>query len=182
MSRGRDATWAGRAGRAATRLGFSFTAAAAVLCLAGGTVCVTTSIVAPERVEQVIGDSRVQVNRLLLGADLPTVTLGAPGGVAELHRCTGAFTEMIRYRGQGILPLFSAHNKCGGDILLGWAEGQQLRIADREGVFEVRELRILPKGSPDAAVADLRGDLILQTCEYGTGRMRFLGVAPAVSG
>lgn len=97
----------------------------AVLIAAGGVVIVGL-IAAPEEVEYVYGTVKTTVTGSLDAAredvfgDLPTVDLGATGGVAELDGCDGTFTEMSSYEREGVPPVWAAHNNCQGDVLLPW--------------------------------------------------------------
>lgn len=112
------------------------------------------------------------------GQYLPQVTLEGPGGERELDACTGGFTEMVEYRGTGGPALYSAHNTCEGDIILGWDIGQQFRVAGSETLYQVIEERRAMPYADTRVLAGMPGQLVLQTCFYGEEEMRFLAVSP----
>lgn len=109
---------------------------------------------------------------------LPEVILGPPGGEAELESCNGEFIEMIKYRQPGMPPLYSAHNTCDGDIILGWSIGQKVRVAGSDVVYEVIEERQAMPYEDSRVLEGMSGKFILQTCFYGEERMRFLSLSP----
>lgn len=112
---------------------------------------------------------------------LPEVTLGGPGGEVELDACTGEFTEMVDHQAPGGPPLYSAHNTCDGDIILGWSIGQRATVAGSDVVYEVVEERQAMDYSDTGVLTDMPGEFTLQTCFYGESRMRFLALAPVDS-
>lgn len=156
----------------------------AVLIAAGGVVIVGL-IAAPEEVEYVYGTVKTTVTGSLDAAredvfgDLPTVDLGATGGVAELDGCDGTFTEMSSYEREGVPPVWAAHNNCQGDVLLPWEIGQQLRVEGSDQVYEVVDIRHTPKTwATTDDLLGLDGSFALQTCFYGEDRMKFVGLEP----
>lgn len=151
-----------------------------------GLVLTGATVIAPDTVDKVTGNLKVtaeqQLHRWIAPGELPTITLGGEGDMRDLDRCTGEFTEMASYRADGILPLYSAHNSCGGDIILTWDLGQQVRVAGSDVVYEVVEERHTPKWSNADSLVGMTGEFMVQTCYYGENRMRFLALAPAASG
>lgn len=168
---------------------------AGVLLLAGAGL-LAGAFLAPNEVQRVYGavkvkvDETVQTVKVKVGETvqtdqedtfevLPEVALGVSGGIPELDRCDGTFTEMLSYEHAGVPPVWAAHNNCGGDVLLPWDVGQRLRFAGSEQVYEVVDVRTVPKTwSTTADLVGLGGDLALQTCFYGEDRMKFIGLTP----
>lgn len=138
-------------------------------------------LVAPTAVERVYGEAKQGVTELhaAITGELPRVSLGVSGGVAELDRCDGTFTEMKSYEGTGrVPPVWAAHNACGGDVTLPWQIGQLVTIDGSGDIYEVVEVRDTAKRwVTTEALLDLKGDLALQTCYYGEERMKFVGLA-----
>lgn len=115
------------------------------------------------------------------GQYLPQVTLEGPGGERELDACTGGFTEMVDHRAPDGPPLYSAHNTCEGDIILGWDIGQHATVDGLDVVYEVIEEREAMDYSDTGVLSEMPGEFILQTCFYGESRMRFLALSPVAS-
>lgn len=142
----------------------------------------SASVFAPDLVDKVTGDVKVSVlkqfHQVFAPDELPTIRLGAEGGMVELDHCDGTFTEMVSYRIDDVLPLFAAHNNCGGDVILGWDIGQRVMVEGSDVVYEVVEERHTPKWSNVEALAGMSGEFMVQTCFYGENRMRFLSLAP----
>lgn len=156
--------------------------ALAIAMSALGLALTGATVVAPDAVDRVTGNLKVtvvgQLSDWFAPGELPTITLGGPGDTRDLDRCSGEFTEMISYRADGVLPLYSAHNSCGGDIILGWEIGQQVRVGGSDVIYEVVEERHTPKSSNAASLVGMAGQFMVQTCYYGENRMRFLSLAP----
>lgn len=153
--------------------------AVSLLLLGIGSATLTAAAVDPQAIETVWGSARaVMVTApLALSGDLPEVTLGASGTAADLDLCDGTFTEMVDYDAEGVPPVWAAHNKCGGDVILPWSVGQHLVIDSQE--YEVVDMMTVPKFTSTVDdVAGLEGMLALQTCLYGDPQIRFVGVAP----
>lgn len=148
-----------------------------------GALLLVGSVVAPDAVDRVVGNAGVAVRKSLhevfSPGTLPEITLGPEGGVREMDRCDGTFTEMISYRTDEVLPLYAAHHFCGGDIILGWAMGERVRIAGSDVIYEVVDERHTPKWSDVEALKGMSGEFMVQTCYYGENKMRFLALAPA---
>jgi hypothetical protein len=140
------------------------------------------TVLAPDAVDKVTGNLKVfvdkQVANWVAPGELPMITLGGEGNMRDLDRCGGEFTEMVSYRADGVLPLYSAHNHCGGDIILTWDIGQHVTVAGSDVVYEVVEERHTPKSSNADSLVGMAGEFMLQTCYYGENRMRFLSLAP----
>lgn len=161
-----------------TRRGGWASTVAIVACLTLGFAMVGSSVAAPEAVDRVIGGVRIAAGKAILGDELPRIRLRDGGRIADLKSCRDEFVEIASYRAAGSLPLYAAHNLCGGDIILGWDVGQRVRVEGRDTLYEVVEERTLPKWSGSDQLEGMAGDLILQTCWYGVPRMRFMSLAP----
>ncbi|MHB1288963.1 hypothetical protein [Georgenia sp.] len=164
--------------------GFLSAAAGTVLVLAGGALLVGL-LAAPERVEYVYGTVKTAVTGSIHAAredafgDLPTVDLGATGGVHELDGCDGTFTEMSSYEREGVPPVWAAHNNCQGDVLLPWEIGQRVQVEGSDQVYQVVDIRHTPKTwATTVDLLGLDGSFALQTCFYGEDRMKFVGLEP----
>lgn len=146
-----------------------------------GSGFLVASTVAPDAVDRITGDIKVsvqkQLHQVFAPDDLPQLRLGGEGGLPQLDDCDGTFTEMISYRVEGVIPLFAAHNNCGGDIILGWELGQRVTVEGSDIVYEVVEERHTPKWSDVEALVGMSGEFMVQTCFYGENRMRFLALA-----
>ncbi|MDN3445753.1 hypothetical protein [Microbacterium sp. APC 3901] len=155
---------------------------ASIVLVGLGASFLSASVLAPDLVDKVTGDAKVsvlkQLHQIVAPDELPTIRLGAEGGMVELDHCDGTFTEMVSYRIDDVLPLFAAHNNCGGDVILGWDIGQRVKVAGSDVVYEVMEERHTPKWSNVEALAGMTGEFMVQTCFYGENRMRFLSLAP----
>ena len=155
---------------------------AGVLFLALGLSVFGAIAFIPDSVQRITGNLKVSVERwtwdTLRPGSLPEIVLGPEGAKRELDRCSGEFVEMVSYRQQGVLPLFAAHNVCGGDVILGWDVGQLVTVKGSDVVYEVVEERHTPKGTGGELLRDMPGEFMLQTCYYGENRMRFLALAP----
>lgn len=116
------------------------------LLLAGGTLLAGLAF-APEQVERVYGAVKTEATKTVAGVqeevfgELPTVTLGQTGDVAELDSCDGNFTHMTSYDESRVPPVWAAHNGCQGDVLLPWEVGQHIRVAGSDQVYEVVDIR-----------------------------------------
>lgn len=153
----------------------------AILGIGLGVATVAVTAMYPEQAEHVYGAVQRDVGafRLEVLGEVPEVILGASGGMTELDRCDGTFTEMRSYEHDDVPPVWAAHNNCGGDVTLPWEIGQQVRVvhAGVEQLYVVTDIRITPKTW--ATVDDLLGlggEFGLQTCFYGENRMKFVGL------
>ncbi|WP_136707101.1 hypothetical protein [Agromyces sp. H66] len=155
----------------------------AVIVTVLGLVLTGATVVAPDAVDKITGNLKVtveqQIHQWVAPGELPTLTLGGEGDMRDLDRCGGEFTEMTSYRADGVLPLYAAHNYCGGDIILTWDIGQHVKVAGSDIVYEVVEERHTPKSSNADTLVGMAGEFMVQTCYYGENRMRFLSLAPA---
>lgn len=147
-----------------------------------GLVFSLASAFAPEAVDRVTGEAKVtittQLRNLLAPDDLPVIRLGDEGGIRDLDDCDGTFREMVSYRLDGVPPLYAAHNFCGGDAILGWDVGQQVRVSGSDTVYEVVEERRTVKWADAHLLEGMQGELLLQTCFYGQNLMRFVALEP----
>lgn len=142
----------------------------------------TVTVTQPAAVERVIGGLKVQAEATVAEVfDLPppTVYLGVLGDETELDWCDGTFIELEPYRVDGVLPVYAAHNNCGGDIILTWDIGDTVHIGGEQKPYVVVEERTTRKWSQISSLRGMAGELALQTCFYGEDRMRFLSLAPA---
>lgn len=155
---------------------------ASIVLVGLGASFLSASVLAPDLVDKVTGDVKVsvmeQIRQIFAPDELPTIRLGAEGGMVELDHCDGTFTEMVSYRIDDVLPLFAAHNNCGGDVILGWDIGQRVMVEGSDVVYEVVEERHTPKWSNVEKLAGMTGEFMVQTCFYGENKMRFLSLAP----
>lgn len=174
-----------RDGRPPRRRRGGLSAVAGVLLLAAGGAVMVCLLAAPQTVEYTYGTVKTALTDSISTAreevfgDLPTVTLGATGGVPELDGCDGTFTEMSSYEHEGVPPVWAAHNNCHGDVLLPWETGQRVQVEGSDQVYEVVDIRHTPKtwATIDDLVG-LGGSFALQTCFYGEDRMKFVGLEP----
>lgn len=155
---------------------------ASIVLVGLGLSFLSASVVAPDLVDKVTGDVKVSVlkqfHQVFAPDELPVIRLGTEGGMVELDRCDGTFTEMVSYRIDDVLPLFAAHNNCGGDVILGWELGQRVMVEGSDVVYEVVEERHTPKWSNVEKLTGMTGEFMVQTCFYGENKMRFLSLAP----
>jgi hypothetical protein len=156
----------------------------AALMLGSGGALLLGLLVAPGSMEYGYGQLKTSVTgtvnqaRESISGDLPSVRLGTSGGVPELDRCDGTFTEMKSYERDGVPPVWAAHNNCSGDAMLPWELGQRVQMAGDDRVFEVVDVRDTPKTwATTEDLLGLGGEFALQTCFYGEDRMKFVGLA-----
>lgn len=153
-----------------------------ILLVGLGASFLSASVLAPDAVDKVTGDVKVSVlktfHEVFAPDELPVIRLGVEGGMVELDRCDGTFTEMVSYRIDDVLPLFAAHNNCGGDVILGWELGQRVTVEGSDVIYEVVEERHTPKWSNVEELTGMTGEFMVQTCFYGENKMRFLSLAP----
>ncbi|GAB2518253.1 hypothetical protein GCM10027064_14900 [Microbacterium petrolearium] len=159
-----------------------------IVLIAAGAVMIGTYAVMPEESARVYGALKTKVTSTVdevkeeVFEELPTVRIGVVGGRHELDLCDGTFTVMSSYEREGVPETAAAHNNCGGDVLLGWEQGQRIRIEGRDQVYEVVDIRYTSKiWSSTADLVGLGGELALQSCFYGEDRMKFVGLAPVDS-
>lgn len=156
-----------------------------------GTLAVTLGVLLlvlqalfPTQLERVVGEAQVAVASTVTDAvqevsgTYPTITLGPPGGRREMNWCDGRFIEMESYRITDVLPVYAAHNNCGGAIILGWQIGDQVKIAGSDVLYEVVDERHTKKWGNIASLRGMHGELLVQTCFFGQTNMRFLGLQP----
>lgn len=146
-----------------------------------GLVAGTLHFVWPEGADRAYGAMRAGVVELeaALDPDLPAVRLSGPGDVAALDSCDGSFVEMTSY-GTEIIPVYAAHNNCGGDEIHPWQTGQLVHVEGRPDTFVVVDVRDTPKKwVTTEALVGLQGSFALQTCYYGENRMKFVALEPA---
>lgn len=106
-----------------------------------------------------------------------TIKIANSGGEREMDYCAAGFTEMIHYEGLEGRRMLSSHNNCGGDIILPMVQGDHVVIeGDQE--YVITELRDTSKHINTAAVNDMDGTVLLQTCYYRDNRMKFVALTP----
>jgi hypothetical protein len=146
-----------------------------------GVTAGTLQFVWPEGADRAYGVVRAGVVELEAALDpaLPAVRLSGPGDVAALDSCDGSFVEMTSY-GTEIIPVYAAHNNCGGDEIHPWGVGQRVHVEGQTDTFVVVDVRDTPKKwvTTDALIG-LDGSFALQTCYYGENRMKFVALEPA---
>ena len=107
-----------------------------------------------------------------------TIKISNRGGDKEMDYCASGFTDMIHYKGLDDHQLLAQHNKCGGDIILPMELGDHVVIeGDQE--YVITELRDTSKTITTAAINDMDGDVLLQTCYWRENRMKFVALTPA---
>lgn len=177
--------------RRTKRRGRALMATAGALTIAGAGIA-TWALIQPEEAERTISSAvgsyrqvTQQAADAVLREGVPHVTLGDPGGQAELDACTGEFVEMVEYAEfhPGLQPTYSAHNGCGGDVLLPWELGQEVDITGTDGQtrrYVVTDERVTAQvGVTTADIAGMDGELLLQTCFWVADDMRFVALEPA---
>lgn len=165
------------------RIGRAITEVIAIILIAGGITVLGVGVVAPEQPERIYGEAKTAVVaivdevRATAFAELPIARQGVRGGIPELDRCDGTFTEMASYERDGVPPVWAAHNNCGGDVTLPWTIGEHVRIEGEGEVYVVVDIRDISKtwSSTDDLVG-IGGELVLQTCYYGENLMKFTGL------
>lgn len=109
-----------------------------------------------------------------------TVKVSNTGGAEQMDYCAGGFTRMTTYTGLTGKEILSAHNNCGGDIVLPMETGDHVLIeGDKE--YVVTEIRDTPKTVTTHEVDDMDGVILLQTCYYSwskTNTMKFVSLQP----
>ena len=157
----------------------------ALVLVAGGIALALASALVPQAVDRVTGEAKVavdtQIHRIFSPDTLPVIRLGDEGGIRDLDHCDGTFTEMVSYRVDDVLPLYAAHNFCGGDAILGWEIGQRVRVAGSDTVYEVVDERRTVKWADARLLQGMPGEFLLQTCFYGQNLMRFVALAPVAA-
>jgi hypothetical protein len=160
---------------------------ASIGVFAAGAALLAANLLAPTEVERVVGEAKVKVAEAVEDtvsevtgnpAPLPSVRLGEEGGKRELDRCDGTFTELTSYRIGEVLPVYAAHNNCGGDIILSWNVGDRVSVEGSGVTYEVVEERHTRKWAQVSSLRGMTGELLLQTCYYGQDKMRFLALEP----
>lgn len=156
--------------------------------LAAAVALLLLQIFAPTQLERAVGEAQVTVAaaaadivQQIVPESYPTITLGKLGGKRELNRCDGSFTEMQSYRITGVLPVYAAHNNCGGAIILGWRMGEKVKITGSELIYEVIDERHTKKWANIASLRGMKGELLVQTCFFGQNKMRFLALRPVTA-
>jgi hypothetical protein len=159
---------------------------ASALLVGMGLAVLAAGIVAPEMTERVAGTVKVAVQQATndVTGTRPTITLGGSGGRHALDTAgRGEFVEMTGYRREGVPPVYAAHNVRGGDVILGWSPGQRVDVRDAatgtitQHVFV--EERMTPRWGDSDQLVGMSGSIVLQTCLYGSSRMRFVSLVPS---
>ncbi len=160
-----------------------------VLVLAGLAIGVS-ALLWPESTQHaggaVVGAVRQQVQHIEQSKNdgIPTVTLGPEGGPSAIDTSpSGEFVEMASYRVQaGLQPVFAAHNGSGGDILLPWANGQEVDVVATDGTvtrMRVTDMRDTPQyGVTTADILGMAGSIVLQSCYWTSDEMKFVALTP----
>jgi hypothetical protein len=158
-----------------------------VAVFSAGAVLLAANLLAPTEVERVVGEAKVAIEEAVTDtaagvtgepAPLPAVRLGPAGDKRQLDRCDGTFTELTSYRIGDVLPVYAAHNNCGGDVILSWNVGDHVTVEGSDITYEVVEERHTRKWAQVSSLRGMAGELLLQTCYYGQDKMRFLALEP----
>lgn len=120
------------------------------------------------------------------GDRVPLVVLGETGPESIMDVCDGSFFGMADYQAERSLqPVYAAHNGCGGSAILGLGQGDWIIVFDEANVprtYEVTEIRDVQRHtSTTADVTGMPGELLLQTCYWGTDLMKFVSLEVVVS-
>lgn len=110
-----------------------------------------------------------------------TVKIANKGGSKEMNYCADGFTEMIYYKGLEGKTLLSRHNNCGGDIVLPMEIGDHV-VIENDQEYVVTDLRDTTKQITTAAINDINGAVILQSCYWHENRMKFVALTPVING
>lgn len=93
------------------------------------------------------------------------------GHQAALDRCSGWVWEDFGGYGRVV----SAHNHCGGAVVLGMNVGDTVTLSGYgKGAYQVTQIKRVPKGAPATV---LEGRLWMQTCFYDNTTMRLVGLS-----
>lgn len=106
-----------------------------------------------------------------------TIKISNTGGETQMDYCAGGFTNMVEYQGVGNKTLLSAHNSCGGDIILPIAMGDHV-VIEGQGTYVVTDIRDTPKNAYIEDVENMNGTILVQTCYYEFNRMKFIALTP----
>jgi len=149
-----------------------------------GAGLLTAQTVAPQAVERTYGQLKATLGEvnLEITKEIPTIKVAGKGGQRELDACSGEFLQLTSYTNTlGVPPVYAAHNRCGGDVILTWEVGTKFHIEGRSETFEVIEVRNTTKTwATTAELIGLQGEFALQSCFYGENRMQFLGIRTIV--
>lgn len=155
-----------------------------VLALIAGVVILGGVAFFPNETSAAFGEIKTSAQSTVedVTGDVPEVGLGETGRVELLDICDDQFYGMESYQVNAeIIPVYAAHNNCGGDVVLAWDKGDRIQIDGdgHSGLYEVVDVRITPKTwATTADLVGLQGEFALQSCYYGVDEMRFLGLAP----
>lgn len=106
-----------------------------------------------------------------------TIKVSNRGGEKEMDYCANGFTEMIHYEGLNGLRMLAQHNNCGGDIILPIEMGDHV-VIENDQEYVVTDLRDTTKQITTAAINDMNGKVLLQTCYWRENRMKFVALTP----
>lgn len=141
------------------------------LLVGGGVAGLGWSLSDPDGAALLYGQVHQSVDDVISAVDgtSPTVYLDVDGGAAALKTCDDRFSEVAPAVGERP-GVWAAHNLCGGDVVLGLELGDTV-LVDAAGVVESFVVNDSILGSKTATyvddLAELRGELILQSCYYG---------------
>lgn len=154
--------------------GISVLAAGALLVLIG-------SLTVPEKTEEIVMGTVTKAKDVVhkaVPATEPIIRLGIDGGQAELDWCDGTWINQTSYVDVLGKPSYSAHNGCGGDIILNKGIGDTLKIQDQSGVISTYKV-VDTFSHPQATtkISDLNtgtGEMLLQTCNWDSVTLKFV--------
>lgn len=150
----------------------------AALAATGGALLAAPQV-APTTVDQATGKARAvwrQIEARVTGQEYPVIRLGGAGGQAELDACDAKWVEQTTYRVDDLQPVYAAHNYCGGDIALDWDTGDLVDVAGR-GLHRVTDVKAIPSTARADDLIGLKGELLLQTCFWGSERTRIVALS-----
>lgn len=94
------------------------------------------------------------------------------GGQRAVDRCRGGLTRWhTKLYGKTYYPI---HNYCGGSKILHLKKGQVIKIGKKK--YKVVSIRKVRRGAKASAIRGMKGSALLQTCYWGSSKMRVVGV------
>lgn len=135
----------------------------------------------PKKTEEVVMGGLTNLKaavHTVVPASEPVIKLGIDGGQPELDVCDGTWISQIEYVEILDIPSYSAHNGCGGDVILNKGLGDTVKIQERNG--EINTYKVVDTFSEKKEgtyISDIRGhdgEMLLQTCYWDSVTLKFL--------
>lgn len=108
-----------------------------------------------------------------------TTYVANSGGQSVVDQCAGGLTAYTASDGGAFfsVPYLAIHNTCGGAPILRLSVGETVVITSggSAGTYQVVDSRDVVQGATTDAVADVAGDILLQTCYFNSTTMRVVG-------